>query len=223
MKQIFDFYKKKKTLSWLIIVITSYIAPTLLIIWISLFTYAFVKKVDLFSSKIDKKFNSKEWDKKMKNLNKDWAVKLKKIEKDWKKDPKKALWPMVGVFVGIIFIYNFISSATAKNFSKLSYIVYDCSSEIEGLKATIILTLDRNTMIQTAESETDMFPGKVTRSKMRITNWGKKKISVELLPKVRNKFFSHEPYFKGDKYYQQYIKAHGGDWFSTQCKIIEER
>ena len=56
MKQIFDFYKKKKTLSWLIIVITSIIEPTLLIVWISLITYAFVKKVDLFSSKIDKKF-----------------------------------------------------------------------------------------------------------------------------------------------------------------------
>ena len=98
MKQIFDFYQKKKTLSWLIIVITSIIEPTLLIIWISLITYAFVKKVDLFSSKIDKKFNNKEWDKKMKNLNKDWDVKLKKIEKDWKKNPKKALWPMVGVF-----------------------------------------------------------------------------------------------------------------------------
>ena len=109
MKQIFDFYKKKKTLSWLIIVITSIIEPTLLIIWISLITYALVKKIDLFSSKIDKKFNSKEWDKKMKKMNIDWAVKLKKIEKDWKKDPKKALWPMVGVFVGIIFIYNFIS------------------------------------------------------------------------------------------------------------------
>jgi len=212
MKQIFEFYNKKKTLSWLIIVITSYIEPTLLIIWISLITYALVKKIDLFSSKIDKKFNNKDWD-----------VKLKKIKKDWKKDPKKALWPMVGVFVGIIFIYNFISSATAKNFSKLSYIVYDCSSETESLKATVILTLDRNTMVQTAVSETDMFPRKVTRSKMRISNWGKKKISVALLPKVRNNFYPHEPYFKGDKYYQQHIKAHGGDWFSTQCKIIEER
>ena len=212
MKQIFEFYNKKKTLSWLIIVITSYIEPTLLIIWISLITYALVKKIDLFSSKIDKKFNNKDWD-----------VKLKKIKKDWKKDPKKALWPMVGVFVGIIFIYNFISSATAKNFSKLSYIVYDCSSETESLKATVILTLDRNTMVQTAVSETDMFPRKVTRSKMRISNWGKKKISVALLPKVRNNFYPHEPYFKDDKYYQQHIKAHGGDWFSTQCKIIEER
>ena len=212
MKQIFEFYNKKKTLSWLIIVITSYIEPTLLIIWISLITYALVKKIDLFSSKIDKKFNNKDWD-----------VKLKKIKKDWKKDPKKALWPMVGVFVGIIFIYNFISSATAKNFSKLSYIVYDCSSETETLKATVILTLDRNTMIQTAESETDMFPGKVTRSKMRITNWGKKKISVELLPKVRNKFNPHEPYFKGSKYYTQYHKINGGGWFETQCKIVAER
>ena len=223
MKQIFDFYQKKKTLSWLIIIFTSIIEPTLLIIWISLITYAFVKKVDLFSSKIDKKINSKEWDKKMKNLNKDWDVKLKKIEKNWKKDPKKALLPMVGVFVGIIFIYNFISSATAKNFSKLSYIVYDCSSETEALKATVIITLDKNTMTQTSESETDMFPGKVTTANMRITNWGKKKISTELLPRIRNNFYPHEPYFKGDKYYQQYIKAHGGDWFETQCKIIEER
>ena len=130
---------------------------------------------------------------------------------------------MVGVFVGIIFIYNFISSATAKNFSKLSYIVYDCSSETEALKATVIITLDKNTMTQTSESETDMFPGKVTTANMRITNWGKKKISTELLPRIRNNFYPHEPYFKGDKYYQQYIKAHGGDWFETQCKIIEER
>ena len=223
MKQIFDFYQKKKTLSWLIIVITSIIEPILLIIWISLITYALVKKIDLFSSKIDKKFNNKEWDKKMKNLNKDWDVKLKKIEKDWKKNPKKALWPMVGVFVGIIFIYNFISSATAKNFSKLSYIVYDCSSETEGLKATVIITLDRNTMTQTSETETDMFPGKVTRAKTRITNWGKNKISTELYRKARHNFYPHEPYFKGDKYYLQEIKANGGGWFSNQCKIIEER
>lgn len=223
MKQIFDFYKKKKTLSWLIIVITSIIEPTLLIIWISLISYAFVKKVDLFSSKIDKKFSSKEWDKKMKNLNKDWDVKLKKIEKDWKKDPKKALWPMVGVFVGIIFIYNFISSATAKNFSKLSYIEYDCSSGASSLgpvEVTLFFVLDKNKMKAFSSVETDMQPGKVTRTTRQITNWGKNKISVELL--FAKNFNPHEPYFKNNKFYQQEHKVHGGSWFSTDCKVVEQ-
>ena len=143
MKQIFDFYKKKKTLSWLIIVITSYIEPTLLIIWISLFTYAFVKKVDLYSSKIDKKFNSKEWDKKMKNMNKDWAVKLKKIEKNWKKNPKIALMQVGAIFIGIYFIFSFGKGLTAKNYSEFSYIEYDCGGKIGNLQSYNYWYLDK--------------------------------------------------------------------------------
>jgi hypothetical protein len=117
MKQIFDFYKKKKTLSWLIIVITSIIEPTLLIIWIPFITYGFVKKVDLFSSKIiDKKFNNKEWDKKMKNSNKDWDVKLKKIDKNWKKNPIKGIAPVLGIVLGIFFFSNYFFGSSPKNF-----------------------------------------------------------------------------------------------------------
>ena len=116
MKKIFEFYREKKTLSWLIIVITSIIEPTLLIVWISLITYAFVKKVDLFSSKIDKKFNNKEWDKKMKNMNKGWDVKLKKLEKDWKKDPKKGIVPVLGLVLGIFFLSNYFFGSSPKNF-----------------------------------------------------------------------------------------------------------
>ncbi len=116
MKKIFEFYREKKTLSWLIIVITSIIEPTLLIIWISLITYALVKKIDLFSSKIDKKFNNKEWDKKMKNMNKDWDVKLKKLEKDWKKDPKKGIVPVLGLVLGIYFFSSYFFGDSPKNF-----------------------------------------------------------------------------------------------------------
>lgn len=219
MKKIFDFYHKKKALSWLIIVITSIIEPTLLILWISLITYALVKKKDLFISKIDKKYNNKEWDKKMKNLDKNWDVKLKKIEKDWKKNPKKALLLMAGVFVGIIFIYEFIIYATAKNYNKLSYIEYDCSTK----KTTLFRTLDKDKMKMYNSVETDQFPGKVTRTTQQIIDWKGNKISVELLPSARNAFYPHEPYFKNDKFYQQGLKAFGGDWFSTDCKIIDQR
>jgi hypothetical protein len=116
MKKIFEFYREKKTLSWLIIVITSIIEPTLLIIWISLITYALVKKIDLFSSKIDKKFNNKEWDKKMKNMNKDWDVKLKKIDKNWKKNPIKGIVPVLGLVLGIFFFSNYFFGSSPKNF-----------------------------------------------------------------------------------------------------------
>jgi len=214
MKQIFDFYKKKKTLSWLIIVITSIIEPTLLIIWISLISYAFVKKVDLFSSKIDKKFSSKEWDKKMKNLNKDWDVKLKKIEKDWKKDPKKALWPMVGVFVGIIFIYNFISSATGKNYSKFSYLEYDCGGKIGNMQSYNYWYLDKKEMIATSEAWVDQYPQKKIQNR-KILSWGKKIVMED----ISN---NGEPYFKNNELNMKGDGKLVSGWYSLPCKVLEQ-
>ena len=215
MKQIFDFYKKKKTLSWLIIVITSIIEPTLLIIWISLITYAVVKKVDLFSSKIDKKFNNKEWDKKMKNMNKDWDVKLKKLEKDWKKDPKKALLPIIGILVGVFFIYSFGKDLTAKDYSEFSYIEYDCGGDGGSYGQMYnYWYLDKEEMIATSESWVEQFPQKTIQNR-KILSWGKKIVMED----ISN---NGEPYFKNN---ELNMKGDGKlvvGWYSVPCKVLEQ-
>lgn len=214
MKQIFDFYQKKKTLSWLIIVITSIIEPTLLIIWISLITYAFVKKVDLFSSKIDKKFNNKEWDKKMKNMNKDWDVKLKKLEKDWKKDPKKALLPIVGILVGVYFIFNFGKDLTAKNYSKFSYLEYDCGGKIGNMQSYNYWYLDKKEMIATSETWVDQFPKKTIQNR-KILSWGKKIVMED----ISN---NGEPYFKNNELNMKGDGKLVSGWYSLPCKVLEQ-
>ena len=214
MKQIFDFYQKKKTLSWLIIVITSIIEPTLLIIWISLITYAFVKKVDLFSSKIDKKFNNKEWDKKMKNMNKDWDVKLKKLEKDWKKDPKKALLPIVGILVGVYFIFNFGKDLTAKNYSKFSYLEYDCGGKIGNIQSYNYWYLDKKEMIATSETWVDQFPKKTIQNR-KILSWGKKIVMED----ISN---NGEPYFKNNELNMKGDGKLVSGWYSLPCKVLEQ-
>ena len=214
MKQIFDFYKKKKTLSWLIIVITSYIAPTLLIIWISLFTYAFVKKVDLFSSKIDKKFNSKEWDKKMKNMNKDWAVKLKKIEKDWKKNPKIALVQVGAIFIGIYFIFSFGKDLTAKNYSEFSYLSYDCGGKIGNIQSYNYWYLDKKEMIARSEAWVDQYPKKSIQNR-KILSWGKKIVMED----ISN---NGEPYFKNNELNMKGDGKLVSGWYSLPCKVLEQ-
>ena len=216
MKQIFEFYNKKKTLSWLIIVITSYIEPTLLIIWISLITYALVKKIDLFSSKIDKKFKSKEWDKKMKNLNKDWDVKLKKIEKGWKKNPKKALLPILGILVGVYFIFNFSKDLTAKNYSKFSYIVYDCGGDLGSSYGQMYnyWYLDKERMNAMSESWVEQFPQKTIQNR-KILSWGKKIV-------MENIKTASEPYFKNDELWMLGDGRLVSGWYSSPCKILEQ-
>ena len=214
MKQIFDFYKKKKTLSWLIIVITSYIAPTLLIIWISLFTYAFVKKVDLFSSKIDKKFNNKEWDKKMKNMNKDWAGKLKKIEKDWKKNPKIALVQVGAFFIAIYFIFSFGKNLTAKNYSKFSYLEYDCGGKVGNRQSYVYWYLDKKEMIARSEAWVDQYPKKSIQNR-KILSWGKKIVMED----ISN---NGEPYFKNEELNMKGDGKLVSGWYSVPCKILEQ-
>ena len=214
MKQIFDFYKKKKTLSWLIIVITSYIEPTLLIIWVSLFTYAFVKKVDLFSSKIDKKFNSKEWDKKMKNMNKDWAVKLKKIEKNWKKNPKIALMQVGAIFIGIYFIFSFGKDLTAKNYSEFSYLSYDCGGKIGNIQSYKYWYLDKKEMIARSEAWVDQYPKKSIQNR-KILSWGKKIVMED----ISN---NGEPYFKNNELNMKGDGKLVSGWYSLPCKVLEQ-
>ena len=214
MKQIFEFYHKKKTLSWLIIVITSYIEPTLLIIWISLFTYAFVKKVDLFSSKIDKKFNSKEWDKKMKNMNKELKIKLKKIEKNWKKNPKIALVQVGAIFIGIYFIFSFGKGLTDKNYSEFSYLSYDCGGKIGNIQSYNYWYLDKKDMIATSESWVDQYPKKSIQNR-KILSWGKKIVMED----ISN---NGEPYFKNEELNMKGDGKLVSGWYSLPCKVLEQ-
>ena len=214
MKQIFDFYQKKKTLSWLIIVITSIIEPTLLIIWISLITYAFVKKVDLFSSKIDKKINSKEWDKKMKNLNKNWDVKLTKIEKNWKKNPKIALVQVGAIFIGIYFIFSFGKGLTAKNYGKFSYLEYDCGGKIGNMQSYNYWYLDKKEMVATSEAWVDQYPKKTIQNR-KIISWGKKIVMED----ISN---NGEPYFKNNELNMKGDGKLVSGWYSLPCKVLEQ-
>ena len=214
MKQIFDFYQKKKILSWLIIIFTSIIEPTLLIIWISLITYAFVKKVDLFSSKRDKKINSKEWDKKMKNLNKNWDIKLTKIEKNWKKNPKIALVQVGAIFIGIYFIFSFGKSLTAKNYSKFSYLEYDCGGKIGNMQSYNYWYLDKKEMIATSEAWVDQYPKKTIQNR-KILSWGKKIVMED----ISN---NGEPYFKNNELNMKGDGKLVSGWYSLPCKVLEQ-
>ena len=215
MNKIFDFYRRKKTLSWLIIVITSIIEPTLLIIWIPFITYALVKKIDLFSSKIiDKKFNNKEWDKKMKNSNKDWDVKLKKIDKNWKKNPKIALVQVGAIFIGIYFIFSFGKDLTAKNYSKFSYLEYDCGGKIGNIQSYNYWDLDKEEMIATSETWVDQYPKKVIQNR-KILSWGKKIVMED----ISN---NGEPYFKNDELNMKGDGKLVSGWYSVPCKILEQ-
>ena len=214
MKKIFEFYREKKTLSWLIIVITSIIEPTLLIIWISIITYALVKKIDLISSKIDKKLNNKKWDKKMKNLNKGWDTKFKKIEKDWKKNPKTALVQVGAVFIGIYFIFSFGKDLTAENYSKISYIAYDCGGKVGDMQSYLYWYLDKKEMIATSEAWVDQYPQKSIQNR-EILSWGKKIVMED----ISN---NGEPYFENNELNMKGDGTLVSGWYSIPCKILEQ-
>ena len=151
----------------------------------------------------------------MKNLNKDWDVKLKKIEKDWKKNPKKALLPIVGILIGVYFIFSFGKDLTAKNYSKFSYIEYDCGGDGGSYgQMYSYWYLDKQKMNARSEVWVEQFPQKSIQNR-KILSWGKKIV-------MENIKTASEPYFKNDELWMLGDGRLVSGWYSNPCKILEQ-
>lgn len=200
-------------------IVSTLIEPSLFILWIPVSIYYYFKVVKLAKSKIDKKIDkaSLKFEKKLNKTDQTINQYLKKKDIEWKKNPKSAIIPLIGFFVLLIFVYNFLESAFTKDYSKYSYIKFDCSREAEGLIGYTFFYLDKNKMTSNSEAWSNEYSQKAYQTR-QILNW-KKKIT---LSDIKTEGFDYfEPYFKNDKLYMNMPRVWGGDVFATDCKILE--
>ena len=200
-------------------IVSTFIVPVLIILWIPVSIYYYFKVLKLVKSKIDTKIDkaSLKFDKKLNKTDQKINQYLKKKEIEWGKNPKSAIMPLLGVFALLIFVYSFLGSAFAKDYSKYSYIEFDCTMKVDAQISYAFYYLDKDKMTSNSEAWSNEYPQKAYQTR-QILNWGKK---ITLSNITTEGFDYFEPYFKNDKLYMKMPRVWGSDVFSTDCKILE--
>lgn len=200
-------------------IVSTFIVPVLIILWIPVSIYYYFKVLKLVKSKIDTKIDkaSLKFDKKLNKTDQKINQYLKKKEIEWGKNPKSAIMPLLGVFALLIFVYSFLGSAFDKDYSKYSYIEFDCTKKVDAEIGYFFYNLDKNKMTSNSEVWSNQNPQKAYQTR-QILNWGKK---ITLSNITTEGFDYFEPYFKNDKLYMKMPRVWGSDVVSTDCKILE--
>ena len=104
-----------------------------------------------------------EWDKKMDKLNKDMNTKLQKINSEWKRNPKKAIIPLLSILLVSFLLISFFRSGD----SGYVYLKYKCTTKIKNITAYNTFELDKKSGLARSASWVDIYPQKIGDSFVR--------------------------------------------------------